>query len=350
MPLFRKNARPAGTAQGPGAKTAPAQAAAPEPPAPPVDDLLGDPAAHRFRRDLAEGRWQEFHDFVEATTDWNHRHFYVDNLSKISGRPAWVDEWVAARPGSAVPFLFRGSHGINWAWEARGAGRAKTVQEDAWPVFQARLVDADRDLARAAALDERDPAPFARGIWVAMGLSLGQPEIRRRFGEAERRHHLNGAASYAMVQALGRKWFGSSEEMFEFARGVSAQAPDGHSAHKMIALAHLEQWLDSPQGEAQTSYFLAEPVKAEIRAAADRSVRSPRYAAGLFAPTDRNVFAMCFRLMRDYGAQLEQMRLIGPMITAHPWRYQGNPGQAYERARLLALQKSFGSAQGRPSR
>jgi hypothetical protein len=344
MPLFRKKASPGGPAQEPSARTAPARPVTPEPPAPPVDDLVGDPAAHRYHRELTEGRWPEFHDFLEATTDWDHRHFYVNSLSKISGRPGWLDEWVAARPGSAVPFLFRGSHGINWAWEARGSGRAKTVKEDAWPVFQARLVDADRDLARAAALDERDPTPFARGIWVAMGLSLGQPEIRRRFGEAERRHHLNGAANYALVQALARKWFGSHEEMFEFARWVSAQAPDGHSGHKMTALAHLEQWLDLPR-ESQPSYFLAEPVKAEIRAAADRSVRSPSYAAGLLAPTDRNVFAMCFRLMHDYGAQLEQMRLIGPLITPHPWHYQGNPGQAYARARLLALQKSMGSAQ-----
>jgi hypothetical protein len=349
MPLFRKNARPAGTAQGPAAKTAPAPPAAPEPPAPPVDNLLGDPDAHRFRSELAEGRWQEFHDFLQATPDWTHRGFYVGKLASISGRPEWLDEWVAARPGSSLPYLFRGTHAKNWAWQARGGGRAKTVKEDAWPVFQARLVDADRDLARAAALDDRDPTPFAQAIWVAMGLSLGQAEIRRRFGEAERRDHLNGDANYSMVQALARKWFGSEREMFEFARSVSAQAPDGHRGHKMIALAHLEQWLDSPRGDAQRSYFLAEPVKAEIRAAADRSIRSPRYAAGRFAPIDRNVFAMCFRLMRDYDAQLEQMRLIGPLITTHPWHYQGKPGQAYERARLLALQKTTESAQGRPS-
>jgi len=338
MPLFGKKASPA----------RPAQPAAPEPPPPPVDELLGDPVAHRFRAELAEGRWQEFHDFAEATTDWDLRHFYVNDLSKISGRPGWLDEWVAARPQSAIPFLFRGSHGINWAWEARGGGRAKTVKEDAWPVFQARLVDADRDLARAATLDDRDPSPFARGIWAAMGLSLGQPEIRRRFGEAERRHHLNGAASYGMVQALARKWFGSHEEMFEFARRVSAQAPDGHSGHKMIALAHLEQWFDLPR-ESQVTYFQAEPVKAEIRAAADRSVRSPRYAGGLLAPTDWNVFAMCFKLTHDYAAQLELMRLIGPLITPHPWRYQGDPGRAYERARQAALRETGMNGQGRPS-
>jgi len=110
-----------------GKKASPAQPAAPEPPPPPVDELLGDPVAHRFRAELAEGRWQEFHDFAQATTDWDLRHFYVNDLSKISGRPGWLDEWVAARPQSAIPFLFRGSHGINWAWEAHVTVRYDSV-------------------------------------------------------------------------------------------------------------------------------------------------------------------------------------------------------------------------------
>jgi hypothetical protein len=336
MPLFGKKDKPT------------LASVVPVTPAPAADDLLGDPVAHRFRRELAEGHWQEFHDFLENTTDWDYRHFYAYNLSTISGRPRWLDEWVAARPGSAIPYLFRGSHAVAWAWEARGGGRATTVKEDAWPVFQARLVDADRDLAQAAALDGRDPTPHVRGIYVAMGLSLGQAEIRRRYAQAEQRHHLNGRAGYAMVQALARKWFGSHEEMFTFARSVSAQAPDGHSAHKLIALAHVEQWLDLPR-ESQPGYFKTPWVKDEIRAAADHSVRSPRYAATILAPTDRNVFAMCFGLMHDYAAELEQMHLIGPLITPHPWRYQGNPGQAYERARQRALARSAGSTSGRPS-
>jgi hypothetical protein len=347
MPIFRRKASTA----SPSAATRPAPGPKPQPASVPVDNLVGIPEAHRFRAELAAGRWQEFHDFLQATTDWDERHFYVLRLCDISGRPAWIDEWVKARPDSALPLLFRGSHGVNWAWEARGGGRANTVKEDAWPLFHARLVDADRDLARAAALDERDPSPLARAIWVAMGLSLGQQEIRRRFAEAERRQHLNASAIYGMVQALARKWYGSHEEMFDFARWVRDEAPDGHPAHKAIALAHLEGWLDEPE-ETTPQYFLAEAVRAEIRTAADRSIRSPAYVGGKLAAIDRNAFAMCFFLMRDYDAQLEQMRLIGPHVTSAPWQYMvGTPGQAYERARQAAMQATArpGDRTGRPS-
>lgn len=314
-----------------------ASASAPELPDPPLDKLLGDRNGHYFRRELEEGRWQEYHDFLVAQSDARYRDFYLLNLIPAGSPPPWVDEWVATRPDSALPLVFRGRGKAMWAWQARGGGRASTVQEDTWPVFHQRLVDADRDLAQAAAIEPGSALPHVHSIWVAMGLSLGQAEVQRRYAEVERREHLNASAGVAMIQATARKWGGSHEGMLEFARSVSAQAPEGDSGHKLIALAHLELWLDLPKGE-DTAHFKDEAVKAEIRAAADRSVRSPRYAGGLLDPADRNPFAMCFFFMGDYAAQLEQMQLIGPNVTASPWQYQGKPGRAYERARLKALE------------
>lgn len=320
---------------------------------PPTEPMAGDAAAHHFRAGLAEGRWQEFHDFLETTRDWDShsRDFYLGRLPDIEGRPVWLDEWAAARPQSPLPPLFRGCQGVNWAWQARGSGRANTVAQDAWQVFYSRLVDADRDLARAAAMDDADPTPHARSIAIATGLNLGQAEKRRRFGEAIRRYRWHRTAHTLMIQALAAKWSGSNEEMFEFAQSASAQAPDGHSVHVVIPLAHLEKWLNLPResddGKAlQQQYFRGGAVGAEIIRAADQSIRSPRYLGNRFTPSDRNIFAMCFWLMKDYSAQLEQMRQIGPLIQASPWNYQGNPGWAYERARTRALTAIQGAGAG----
>lgn len=325
-------------------KSAPAQAAKPAEPSVPVPHLRGDHQALALEAQLAQGRWQEYHDFLESLTDLELRQFYVTELSRISGRPEWVDEWVAAKPGSSLPLLFRGSHGMNWAWEARGGGRAKTVQEDAWPLFHGRLVEADRDLAKAAALDDRDPTPHAMSVTVARGLSLGQAELKRRFDEAHRRQPLYGPACTQALQGIARKWGGSHAAMFEFARWASGQAPEGHSVHKLIALAHIEMWMDAERGEAQQKYFHAEPVKQEIMAAARRSVLSPDYARNgtVLSWLERNLFAFCFRHMRDFGAQLEQMRLIGPYVTSEPWHYQGAPGVQYEKHRQFAFKQLYG--------
>jgi Domain of unknown function (DUF4034) len=330
--LFRKKAAPApAAAAGPG---------------PTILRARGGQRALAFEAQLARGQWQEFHDFLDATTDWDLRSFYVTELSRISGRPLWLDEWVAARPGSALPLLFRGSHLKNWAWEARGAGRARTVKEDAWPLFHARLVEADRDLAKAAALDERDPTPWAQSMIVARGLSLGQPEQRRRFEEAHRRDPLNGGACVNMVQGTARKWGGANEAMLQFAHWASGEAPEGHSMHKVVALAHVEMWLDSPKGDAQRTYFHSPTVKQEVLAAAQHSILSPAYgrSGSVLSWPDRNVFAFCFRLMCEFAAQLEQMRLIGPHVVEFPWNYQGKTGQKYEQHRQHAFQQLHGVA------
>ena len=322
------------------ANPAPASAASPvaEPPPPAADNFVGDPDALRLQAALAAGQWREAHDFLESVRDWRMRNFYVNALAKGTGWPRWIDEWVTARPDSSVPMLFAGWWRVNWAWEARGGGRAKTVKQDAWPVFQARLVQADRDLARTAALDETDPTPLARSIWVAMGLSLGQAEVRRRFQAADQREHLNQGACYAMIQATARKWGGSHEAMFEFARWVSRESPEGSPNHKMIALAHIEGWLDAPN-ETRGKYFLGPGVQSEIRLAASRSVLSPRYPADAATWADRNAFAYCFSLMEDYPAALAQMELIGPRITPAPWHFKDSrqPGKAFEVARQRAL-------------
>ena len=105
---------------------APAQAAAAQSTGPPVDPLAGDAVAHRFRAELAEGRWQEFHDFLAADRDWTSRDFYVSKLSDITGRPGWLEEWIQARPGSSLP-------------SARQVGR-KAISESAGQLMSQMIV------------------------------------------------------------------------------------------------------------------------------------------------------------------------------------------------------------------
>jgi hypothetical protein len=346
MSIFRKRS---------AVSAPPARQTAPAAPEPPLDDLLGDAQAHAFRAEVEHGDWKRLHDFLDATREPDARFFYVETLAGITGRPDWLDEWCAARPGSAVPLLFRAAHGRHWAWEARGSGLAQTVEQEAWPLFHERLVAADRDLERAAELDPEDPTPHALGLWPALGLSLGQAELLRRLGEVDRRHRWHLGAYRAMSQGMASKWGGSNERLLEFARAALREAPDGHPVHVIVPAAHLEVWryfthglkAGTPEHEAgrerQVGYFRQEAVGAEVRLAADRSIRSPGYRPCHSTLTHRNFFAMCFRLMRDYPAQLEQMDLIGPMITQLPWGYQGRPRAAYERARDMALTKARAS-------
>jgi hypothetical protein len=308
------------------------------PPRVTVDDLMGDQVAHRFATELAAGRWQELHDFLAATHDAEERFFYVNQLSRAIGeRPEWVDEWCAARRGSALPVLFSGALYVRSAWEARGARLGKYVTQDAFQLFHDRLVRADRDLAAAAELDPRDPTPHAESIWVALGLSLGQPELHRRFTEVNRRHPWHSGAYRAMSQGSAPKWGGSLGSLFGLARQVMDEAPEGHSVHSFVPTVHFERWLNFSREQGATAadrqgYFRTAQVRDQIGRAAQKSVNSPAYQPGHRLIGDRTMFSMAFWLLGDYRAQLEQMELTGPVISSVPWNYRSDPVGSYQKA------------------
>ena len=336
MPLFgrRSKSSPA-PAKGASAATVP-QAIAPEVT---VHNLMGDQVAHRFAAELAAGRWQELHDFLAATQDPEDLYFYVNQLSRViaGDRPGWIDEWRAARPGSALPVLFSGAHHVRSAWEARGARRGKYVAKDAAQLFHERLVRADRDLAAAAELDPRDPTPHAESMWVAFGLSLGQPELHRRFTEVNRRGPWHCGAYRAMSQGGAPKWGGSLGTLFGLARQVMDEAPEGHSVHTFVPTVHFERWIDFSREKDATAadrqgYFRTPHVRDQINQAAQKSVGSSAYQPGHQAISDRNMFSMAFWLLGDYRAQLEQMDLTGSVISGVPWNYLNDPIGSYQRA------------------
>ena len=146
-----------------------------------VDPARGDQAGRWLLEQIEHGHWQAARDLLDRTPDPDDRHFYVTLASNQQGRPEWLDAWVAAEPHAGTPLLVRGAHGIHWAWEARGAGRAEDTARDAFKVFWERLELAEADLREAAARNPGDPTPWAFLVVSCRGLELGLEELGDRF-------------------------------------------------------------------------------------------------------------------------------------------------------------------------
>lgn len=78
-----------------------------------------------------------------------------------------------------------------------------------------------------------------------------------------------------MLQFVCKKWFGSHEEMFGFARSVSDSEPAGSALHELPIFAHVERWVEFSVGDLQElksrDDYLHDPaVRAELTAATDR--------------------------------------------------------------------------------
>lgn len=326
MPLFRRDrpGRSATATAAPGTRTQPGPA---------VDPAAGDEDARRLLTDLRAGNWQVAHQVLGAARPFD-REFLVDAaVHDLDGRPEWLDTWVAERPSSHIPLLVRGAHGVGWAWQARGGGRADDVHPDAWGVFFDRLNGAERDLLDAARMAPEDPVPWSNLLISGRGLQINLEELCLRFDQGTARERWLPYLHDQMLQGLCAKWAGSSDLMFHFARETTGEAPEGASVHKVVAIAHLEEWLHAghPHG-----YFADPTVVEDLVAAADRSVFSPLFGGEKQCVYARQAFAMVFHLAHERDRARRLFAELGDTVTDFPWYYLGDPREAFVAARSAA--------------
>lgn len=127
-----------------------------------------------------------------------------------------LNQWCEQKP-SYLSHLVRGVFYSDFAWADRGNKYADKVLTEAWPVFQERLLLSKADLLKAAELNPASAEPWIALIVTYRGLSLPE-EVAASFEKAIAidKNHFN--AYHMMMIAKMEKWFGSNEEMFEFAR------------------------------------------------------------------------------------------------------------------------------------
>jgi hypothetical protein len=294
-----------------------------------------DPNVLRLRDGLEKGNFRAAQKFLAATTEPNARAFFISALSEWKGRPDWLDAWGEAFPKSEIPLLIRGSHSIKWAWEARGNAVADQVDLAMWPIFLSRLQMAEEDLKAAAKMNPADATPWAWLLTTALGLQLKESEAQKRFEEAIRRAPDHWAAHRGMFAYLCKKWHGSHEKMFEFARSRSKSASKGSPLHALIPLAHLEIWIYmgvNNQSEQAKMYMASQDVKNEIERAYSLFLdltQAPASAVFYFYGS-LNTFAFCFAMSKDHKNALHAFRMLEDHYRPIPWSYLGGR-EAFER-------------------
>ena len=299
-----------------------------------IDPCLGDATARRLQEAAARGDWHAVSTLLGPVDDQDLRAFYVGVLAERSGPQPWLGEWLAAQPQSALPYLVKGAHAIQWAWEARGNGSASTVSQEQFAAFFRRLKVAEDNLDAAVSRDPGDATAWAELITTAIGRQLGLEEAERRFQEVIARHPWHRAAHARMLQQKCAKWGGSNQLALEFARSTVAQMPAGCSLGSMVAVAHYEAALHS-DGTMEDELSRPE-VLAEVHAAADKSVRHPEFRRIPGHQTADGWFALVFHLAGDHAAAAERFDAVGDLPTELPWSYYRDAARAYAQYRAKA--------------
>ena len=224
------------------------------------------------------------------------------------------------RDGAASALL--GEHLIRVGWEIRTGARAEHVSREQFAAFHDWLGKAEQVLIDGAAHNPGDPAVWTSRLTSARGLELGLAETRRRYDRlvAADPHHLPG--QFAFLQSLCPKWSGTWEQLHEFARDAAAAAPPGSPHGALVAQAHIEHIVEV--GGDMLSYLSHEPVRAEIYAAAQRSIWHPEFRRGYGWLEALSTFALAFTLLDDQRSAAAAFTALGNLATRMPWSYVDN--------------------------
>ncbi|MFI9359500.1 hypothetical protein ACIG5E_00320 [Kitasatospora sp. NPDC053057] len=336
MPLFRRRTggeggqdragrRGFGFGLGRRAAGAPAADRAAEPR---FDPAFGDESVRQVLGQAAAGDWTALRPAL-AAADGAELTWLAGAVADVAGVEEWTARAVADDPQDALALLLSGARHVSWAWEARTRAQAKQVTEEQWKLFHQRLDVAEEQLLEVA---EREPSWLAPWYFLqisARGASLGPEVADCRFEAAVRRVPGHPASHRQRLQQLCAKWGGSHEAMHGFARSAMLAAPEGSQLGELVALAHLERWLDLPDGEDRA--HLADPaVVAELQEAAFRSVLHPDFVPVRGWQASFNTFAMAFSLADQPKTARLLFDALDGFVTESPWHYlSGDPVRTF---------------------
>ncbi|MEP6913768.1 MAG: hypothetical protein ABI923_13490 [bacterium] len=145
---------------------------------------------------------------------------WQDQITKLEG-------WVQQRPQSITPRVALAEAWWSYAWKARGTGKAETVSDVAWEVFNKRLSIAAQVLYEAATLKEKCPEWYVTSLRVGLSQSWDREVFERLFAEAVKLEPTYYYLYQAKAIYLLPRWFGMEGEWERFAE-ESALRVGGH--------------------------------------------------------------------------------------------------------------------------
>jgi len=145
---------------------------------------------------------------------------WQDQMTQLEG-------WVKQRPQSITARVALAAAWRSYAWKARGDGRAETVSDVAWEVFNKRLSIAAQVLYEAATLKEKCPEWYEVSLRVSVGQSWNREEFERLFAEGVKLEPTFYYLYQVKAMYLLPRWFGKEGEWERFAE-ESALKVGGH--------------------------------------------------------------------------------------------------------------------------
>lgn len=295
---------------------------------PPDASVVLDPPAPELRAALTAayvGDHAPARDLLAATrvgAEWERRGGYVPRLAESAlHSPGWLDAWLVESPRDPDAVLVKAEHCVRQAWEIRTGARASSVSRDQFQAFFALLDDAVPVIVAAAELNPTDPVPWQVALTHARGSQAPREVFDAYWAEATARAPHHYGCHVSAMQYLCDKWYGSHEEMFDFAERAAEEALPGSKLHALPLLAAVEYDVVADGGNGGAGIERSR-IHAALKRAQELSDGYPQgdpEVAGV-----RNHLALMLVLADRHGEALEQFRAVRAHATEYPWAYLGD--------------------------
>lgn len=263
---------------------------------------------------------------------------------QIDTGETWVDQWAVRCPDDPDAQLVRAGSLRERAWKIRGGHWASTVRPEQWAEFGRLLRLAERALDLASHLAPEDPTPWAHRLRIMIDRSAPREDLDEVWAELIRRDPWNRDGHVSQLTSHCRKWGGSHEAMFDFARSVAATAPPGSPLHLLPVRAACEWALweqdreySGTAEEIDQRWRLDPTMQSDLDSALHRWFHQPASRHGEWL-ADVNFLAYGLaRTGRDADAA-PVFASIGRYMAPVPWAWwdDKNSTSAFFRARRRA--------------
>ncbi|WP_432836386.1 hypothetical protein [Dactylosporangium sp. CA-092794] len=285
-------------------------------------------------------------DLIAGAADVHRREHAVSVLGAAgAGRLEELRELTRQRAYHGERWLLLGAALAAAAWEARGSGRRARTRDrevDRRIQRQQQLVaEARGALRQAAALGRDDAVPWSE----LTGVVLAAPQHPSEPDDVFRRAVVLGNDLYRAhtrhLVTLSGKWYGNQDKVLAFARLRAQDRPDGHPLHALIALAHLEGYVEGVLHGNLVGrfwrawrYFADGAIRREVDAAADRLLAgADEYAQHPWTMSAHQAFAALYHQAGDAHRARTHLELSGDRAAVWPWRYFGDHEKQFASAR-----------------
>ncbi|KOG43135.1 hypothetical protein AQJ84_31200 [Streptomyces resistomycificus] len=289
-----------------------------------------------LRSAARQGHWPAVQAYFTSLDSTEKVSYAVGLLAETADVERMLEKAVADRPADPLPRTLLADRYVRIGWGIRSDLRAKHVSQEQFDQFHDWLRRAEQILIDVCAEQPAYAPAWTVRLITARGLSLGQSEARRRYDRLTAHHPHHYPAQMQLLQQLCPKWGGSWDAAHGFAREAAAAAPDGSHAGALVALAHLEHWLELDGGEAG-AYMRGLPVRDDLRFAAQVSVLHSDHRAGWYGIGAHSAFALAFSLGGHFEDALPHFTALGDRASDFPWSYLPNPKSAFVKYRKSAL-------------